>query len=1245
MKKPASCTVLALILINMLMLAPNTAWAGMFVLRLEANYTISENVPAGPFVIFHQDFNNETPSVVPRGWAYNPSYGNFTVDHSTDSLGSGNSVRFVDSSTMGSPGAQTYFLQQKGVFAVTFSLLLVNNTGINTGLEVRVDDGSGAGANIIFGDHVIQYRDHYGVLTTLRSSYVPNRWYKIRMLLNVPGGVYSIFIDDHPEASDVGFAGGNPSQISRIIVDETMSGNPGSLMPMGNIDDIEVRICIIVPSDYPTIQEGINVAGPGDVVFVAKQQRYFESLVINKGNLTLVGEDPKTTIIDGHFYHATPNRISVSDCSFVSISGFTITLSAADGSQVKVVNCNNVVISNNIIASGLGNGIEISGSNDTVAGNTIQSNLGCGIRISGQYHSISSNTIDSNDECGIHFDCKDSNITDNVIQSSLGEGINMTSGTDNAVVNNTIRNNNIGLLCAGDTYRITVYQNRFVGNTVQALDNGHDNKWDNGYPYKPTEKKGGGNYWSDYNSSLDVYSGPSQNEQACCHYPSPDGICDQPYNITSNGVDHYPLYPIQNVSQYPKPGNIDYITSVFVTATMLHLVNILTATINVSYISSNVTVANVSMQKSSDDNWTGTIPHKPYGTQVNYTISVQAENASRLNSTYYPQSGPYFVDDFTPPTFPTGSIRWVPSGPNANETITVYTNVTEPADASQVGKVLLSYPVGNSTWWTQMNKVTDYNSTLNNTSTFTATFPKQPGNATLNFGITAFDRAGNNASESSSTFIKQVAQLSVQYNNGTLADDPCIIDFGTMARKKQNSNTFRISNAGQDTLGWNITIVGGVNWLSLNQTSGNTGAGSTATIKVTADTTSLTQPTLYAGEMSITANGTVTHWAVVLTLTIRYIIIDQSWAQVEASNRVNVNAPESVAFHAEWAGNCSDAAGGNVTINVPTPTGTTNSTNSTGWAVFTPTPPPYAKQVTFSVSGVSFGGITDFTQTAPSPTIIWDRVNITLSIADPWIDVDSNATVTWKGVHESDNSNFTLPSQVFLNDTTVHGNVGRWALNVSSIMDSQYPSLTGFDSNNVSCIWDRIEIIAAGVSDSQVEVNQIASVWFIAIYRYQNTVFKGWNGTLYVNNETLVWNPDTEVWTKNFSYDTPGTRTLSVTAVDDETHGLTKIKDDVGPQNITWGPQPTWWQKWLSTTLNPSASNNQASSTSASGQTTEAQDTNTTPQAQPSQSQTVIAAYPWQILAIILIAGAGMVSTLLVLMKPGKKRPQNAYRK
>jgi parallel beta-helix repeat protein len=1227
MKKPASCIVLSLILISMLILAPTASWARLVVLGLAGDTIAAESTPIGSYVVFSQGFDNETPGATPKGWTYIPSYGNFFVDNSSDYLGNGKSARFVDNSTTGSPSAHTYFLQQKGIFAVTFALLLVNNTGINTGLEVRVDDGSGAGANIIFGENVIQYRDHYGGLTALRGSYVPNRWYEIKMVLNVPRGVYSIYIDEHLEARDVGFAGGIPSQISRIIVDETLSNKPGSLMPMGNIDDVEVRRCIVVPFDYPTIQDAINVANPGDIIFVTKQQRYFENLVISKGNLTLVGEDPQTTIIDGRFYMATPDRVSVLGCSYVSISGFTMALSAAGGSQVKVVNCNNVIISNNIIVSGLGNGIEISGSNDTVTGNTIQSNLGCGIRINGQYHSMSSNIIDSNDECGIHFDCQNSNITDNTIQSSLGEGINMTSGADNLIVNNTIRNNKIGLSCGGKTYRTTIYQNRFVGNVFQAIDNGYDNKWDNGYPYKPAEKKGGGNYWSDYNSSVDVYSGPGQNEQVCCHYPSPDGICDQPYNVTPKGVDNYPLFPIQNVTQYPKLGSIDYTTTVFVTATMLRLVNMLNATINVNYGSSNATVA---MQKSSDDNWTGTIPHKPYGTQINYTIRIQAENASWLNSTYYPQSGPYFVDDFTPPTFPTPPM-WVPSGPDANETIIVYANVSEPADASQVGRVLLSYPVGNSTWWTQMNKVADF--TQFNTSMWTATFPRQPGNATLAFNITALDKAGNSAVESNSTFVKQLAQLSVQYSNGTFADDPAIIDFATMSRKTSASTVFKVVNLGQDTLNWSITIVNGGNWLSLNSSRGTTPTGNTTNVRVTVNTTSLTQPTVYAGELAINANGTVSEWAVVVTLAIRYIIIDESWASVNASNRVDVNTTESVGFHAEWAGNCSDAAGGTVGINGIT--GLSQSANDTGWSVFNLNFSDPV-QTNFYVSSVNFGGITDFTQTALRPTIIWDRVNITLSIANPWIDVSSNAVVSWKGVHESDGSAFK--GHVSLNDTTFHDKVGEWDLKASSVVDSENPSLTVFDSNSVSCIWDRIEIIAAGTSDKQVDVNQTATVWFIAVYRFENKVFKGNNGTLYVNGDPLVWNPITELWARDYKFGTAGTRAFSVTAVDDEVHGLTRIQDDVGQQKITWGPTPpetSWWQQWL----NP-GSGTSTSSNSASNQASQTQDINATAQAQTPPAQSALEAFPWQSLVIIIAAGVGMAATMVALVMSGDKHPR-----
>lgn len=75
---------------------------------------------------------------------------------------------------------------------------------------------------------------------------------------------------------------------------------------------------IIVPDDYPTIQQAINAADEGASVFI-RSGIYLEHIVVNR-SITLVGESRDATILDGGG-NGTVVRIERSN---VRVSGFTI---------------------------------------------------------------------------------------------------------------------------------------------------------------------------------------------------------------------------------------------------------------------------------------------------------------------------------------------------------------------------------------------------------------------------------------------------------------------------------------------------------------------------------------------------------------------------------------------------------------------------------------------------------------------------------------------------------------------------------------------------------------------------------------------------------------------------------------------------------------------------------------------------------------------------------------------------------
>lgn len=1256
MNKPAACLILTLILVDVLALVPNATYGQASVSVLERN--VSDDPPAGPSIILHQDFDNETTGTRPKNWTLaDPSSGNTTVDETIYHGDHGKSAKFLDNSTKGSPGAYTNFTEQKGTIVVSFAVRIVNNTGNNSGLEIRVDDGISAGANIIFGDNVIQYRNQSGQLVTLRSSYVANRWYEIKFIMDVRDRVYNIHIDKHLEVMNTGFTG-PVDQIHRIVINET-SASGGSLMPIGYIDDVEVRKGIVIPTDFPTIQAGVDEAVPGDVVVVTQDRTYYENVTINK-SLWLIGQNIDTTIIDGRFANATPDRIRVLS-SNVTIYGLTIGYSAAGGAQIYLEGSGNT-ITNSKILSGLGDAVHIIGSNNTITNNTIQLNLKCGIRIEGSNSTVSNNIIESNDECGIRIEGSNLTITDNTVRSSTDtgiqvvgsystiarnnvtasantgiridgsnttvaddvvmlsgqSGIRIANGKNGLIINNTIQDNVVGLKAETGVNNTKFYQNRFIGNGQQALDNGNSNKWDDDYPYKPNNKAGGGNYWSDL-VSADVYSGPNQNEQANCSLPSPDGICDNPYNITSNSTDHYPLFIIQNVTQNPTTnqtdcnlkiaiGQIDYNTNVTVTATVLKYVQVTNARVYLEY---NGTKHDSITMKISGNNLTGTILNQPYGTTVRYNVSAFAYESNWLNSTSYPIPFPYIVRDWTPPNI--DGINVNPSNPNENQTITVYAGVSEPKGASGIAKVFVSYQVENVTWWTaEMSKFAVDN--------YTAIFPKQPGKIPLNFTIAAFDNARNNATKNyPPATVNRLAELSVLYNN--TSDEPCSIDLNVQSGDRTIDRVFTIKNNGDETLNWRIDTIKGGPWLkSVNATSGSVPGGQSTPVKVTIDTSQCPDASLYAVELSVKANGKVPQWAIIETYTVNYVVIDQSWASSEAPNRVDVGITQFYAFHAKWANNCSDATRGTMKLQ-----GMTQglAVNATGWGNFNfSSENPMNK--TFRVGGVQFGDITAFRTKAPDRVTIWDRVNITLNLARDWIDVGSPAELSWNGsYYESDRSPF-IGTPTF-GPPPVHYAVGRYSINASSIIDYNY-RLTAFESNTVWCIWDEIDIIGGGISSQQLNVGQTGTVWFIALYKYENKLFKGANGTLYVNdNDPLVWSGDKEAWAKDYNPDAAETITFTVTRVEDHVHGLSRINDSVGPSSITWGSKPLSLSAiWDALTGNKSPVQNQPSQTDA----------------QSPQGQNPVLSYQWPVLAVILATGIGIIITLVLLMKSGKKRPQ-----
>jgi len=228
------------------------------------------------------------------------------------------------------------------------------------------------------------------------------------------------------------------------------------------------------PNNYTKIQDAIDDASEGDIVFVYNDSSpYKESVSISK-NISLIGEERNSTVIESA--HNDTMVISIYS-EWAYIKGFTLK-NGRCGILIHPYNLNvtcNITINDNSIVNNKEYGIHSLNARHTITNNFISGNQQRGIDLLYTHLSdsnnniISGNIISKNQEYGIYFGWGSTSniINNNIIKENKFSGI-FIGGAYNTIINNNISGNG-GDGIKGDYKNTTIEGNTISNNKLSGI--------------------------------------------------------------------------------------------------------------------------------------------------------------------------------------------------------------------------------------------------------------------------------------------------------------------------------------------------------------------------------------------------------------------------------------------------------------------------------------------------------------------------------------------------------------------------------------------------------------------------------------------------------------------------------------------------------------------------------------------------------------------------------------------------------